>query len=174
MGNDPWPNTVAAKVIASYIHLKFDLSAADLMFFNPPMGAMPFFNNSASKEIRHAELALVSGKMLRFLTDLRIPLEADKTAGRRHFPILLGRTTSGYIYIAFLIAAYLVVIFGVLLGFLPRFTLLALITIVFAVQIIRNVLSNSENIPALIPAMGQNVIVNLLTPVLLAIGLFIG
>jgi hypothetical protein len=88
MGNDPWPSTVAAKVIASYIHLKFDLSAADLMFFNPPMGAMPFFNNSASKEIRHAELALVAGKMLRFLTDLRIPLEAGTTAAQAHAALL--------------------------------------------------------------------------------------
>lgn len=101
-------------------------------------------------------------------------VEADRSAGRRHFPILLGRTASGYLYIAFLIASYLVVILGVAFGLLPRFTLLALITVVFAVQIIRSVLKNSENVPALIPAMGQNVIVNLLTPVLLAVGLFIG
>ena len=101
-------------------------------------------------------------------------VDADRFAGRKHFPILLGRTASGYIYIAFLIAAYLVIILGVVFGFLPRFALLALLTLVFAVQIVRNVLANSENVPALIPAMGQNVIVNLLTPVLLAIGLFIG
>jgi 1,4-dihydroxy-2-naphthoate octaprenyltransferase len=101
-------------------------------------------------------------------------VEADQSVGRKHFPILVGRTVSGYIYVAFLIAAYLVVILGVIFGFLPRFSLLALLTLVFAIQIIRNVLANSENIPGLIPAMGQNVIVNLLTPVLLAIGLFIG
>jgi len=100
-------------------------------------------------------------------------VEADRSIGRRHFPILLGRTVSGYIYIAFLVATYLVIAMGVFFGFLPRFSLLALLTIVIAVQIIRNVLKNSENIPALIPAMGQNVLVNLLTPVLLAIGLFI-
>ncbi|HLO13687.1 MAG TPA: prenyltransferase, partial [Anaerolineales bacterium] len=100
-------------------------------------------------------------------------VEADRSAGRKHFPILLGRTVSGYIYIAFLIAAYLVVIIGVVFGFLPRFSLLALLTMIFAAQIIRSVLKNSENVPALIPAMGQNVLVNLLTPVLLAIGLFI-
>ena len=101
-------------------------------------------------------------------------VEADRSVGRKHFPILLGRTVSGYIYIAFLIAAYLVIILGVLFGLLPPFSLLALLTLVFAVQITRNVLSNSENVPALIPSMGQNVLVNLLTPVLLAIGLFIG
>lgn len=84
----PWPNTVAAKVIASYIHLKYDLSSSDLMFFNPPMGAMPFFNNSASKEIRRAELALVAGKMLRFLTDVAIPLEPGKTLEGAHAELL--------------------------------------------------------------------------------------
>jgi 1,4-dihydroxy-2-naphthoate polyprenyltransferase len=101
-------------------------------------------------------------------------VEADRTAGRRHFPILLGRTLSGYIYIAFLIAAYMVVVLGVFFGSLPPYSLLALLTLVFAVQIVRTVLANSENIPGLLPAMGQNVIVNLLTPVLLAIGLFLG
>lgn len=101
-------------------------------------------------------------------------VEADRSAGRKHFPILLGRTTSAYIYIAFLIAAYMVVVVGVFFKLLPPFTLLALLTVIFAVQIIRSVLKNSEDVPALLPAMGQNVIVNLLTPVLLAIGLFIG
>lgn len=101
-------------------------------------------------------------------------VEADRSVGRRHFPILLGRAVSGYIYIGFLVAAYLVVVIGVIFGFLPPFSLLALLTAGFAVQIIRSVMVNSENVPALLPAMGQNVIVNLLTPVLLAIGLFIG
>jgi 1,4-dihydroxy-2-naphthoate octaprenyltransferase len=100
-------------------------------------------------------------------------LEADRSSGRRHYPIVLGRTTSGYIYIAFLIAAYLVIALGVIFGFLPLFSLLGLLTLVFAVQVIRNLLANYENIPALIPSMGQNVLINLLTPALLAIGFFI-
>lgn len=101
-------------------------------------------------------------------------VEADRSAGRRHYPILLGRMASAYIYIAFLIAAYMVVVVGVFFRLLPPFSLLALLTLVFAVQIIRSVLANAENVPALLPTMGQNVIVNLLTPVLLAIGLFLG
>lgn len=86
--SEPWPTTVAAKVIASYIHLKFDISASDLMFFNPPMGAMPFFNNSASPEIRRAELALMAGKMLRFLMDIGVPLEPGQTAEDAHAQLL--------------------------------------------------------------------------------------
>ena len=101
-------------------------------------------------------------------------VEADRSIGRRHYPSFLGRIVSGYIYIGFLIATYLVIAMGVFFGLLPRFSLLAMLTVILAVQVIRNVLANSENVPALIPSLGQNVIINLLTPVLLAIGLFIG
>jgi len=100
-------------------------------------------------------------------------VEADRTIGRRHFPITIGRTLSGYIYIGFLLAAYVVIAFAVLFGFLPKFALLGLLTLVIAVQVIRGVLANSENAPALVPSMGQNVLINLLTPVLVAVGLFI-
>ena len=100
-------------------------------------------------------------------------MDADRSSGRRHYPVLLGRTTSGYIYITFLVAAYMVIVLGVILGFLPLFSLLGLLTLILAVQVIRNVLANSENIPALIPSMGQNVLINLLTPVLLSVGFFI-
>jgi 1,4-dihydroxy-2-naphthoate octaprenyltransferase len=100
-------------------------------------------------------------------------LEADRSSGRRHYPILLGRTLSGYIYIAFLIASYLVIALGVIFGFLPRFSLLGLLTLVLAVQVIRNLLANADNVPALIPSMGQNVLINLLTPALLTIGFFV-
>jgi 1,4-dihydroxy-2-naphthoate octaprenyltransferase len=101
-------------------------------------------------------------------------VEADRSFGRRHYPILLGRTISGYIYIAFLVTAYLVIALGVLSGLLPRSALLGLLTIFVAVQIMGNVLKNAENIPALMPSLGQNVLVNLLTPLLLSVGLFIG
>jgi 1,4-dihydroxy-2-naphthoate polyprenyltransferase len=101
-------------------------------------------------------------------------VEADATIGRRHYPILIGRKASGTIYIAFLIATYAVILLGVAMGWLPLFSLLGLLTLLLAVPVIANVARNAENVPALIPSMGQNVLINLLTPTLLAIGLFIG
>jgi 1,4-dihydroxy-2-naphthoate octaprenyltransferase len=100
-------------------------------------------------------------------------VEADRSVGRRHFPILLGRRVSGYIYIAFLLMAYMVIVLGVIFGFLPYFSLLGLLTLVLAVPVIRRVMLYSENIPNLMPALGRNVLINLLTPVLVALGLFI-
>jgi 1,4-dihydroxy-2-naphthoate octaprenyltransferase len=99
-------------------------------------------------------------------------LEADRSVDRHNLPIAIGRRASGYVYIAFLISAFVVIALGVLLGFLPRFSLIGLLTLVPGIQIIRDVLANSNNVPKLIPAMGQNVVVNLATPVLLTIGLF--
>jgi len=100
-------------------------------------------------------------------------VEADKTIGRRHYPILAGRKVSSYIYIAFLLGAYLAILLGVALGLLPTFALLGLLTLVLAVPVIRSVLRYSDDIPHLIPVLGQNVLINLLTPVLVAVGLFI-
>ena len=100
-------------------------------------------------------------------------VDADKSIGRRHYPIIAGRKVSGYIYIAFLLGAYLAILFGVAFGLLPKFALLGLLTLMLAVPVIRSVLRYADDIPHLIPAMGQNVLINLLTPVLVAVGLFI-
>ncbi len=99
-------------------------------------------------------------------------VEADRSTGRRHFPILIGLRSSSYIYIAFLIAAYITLAGGVFLGLLPHWSLLGLLTLLFAARVIRNLLANPGNVHDLLPSLGQNVIINLLTPVLLAVGFF--
>ncbi len=101
-------------------------------------------------------------------------VDADKTVGRRHFPITMGRRFSAILYGAFLLMANLSVLVGVMLGILPRFSLLALLSVIPAWKASRGAYENADNIPALIPSMGLNVIINLAAPALLAVGLFIG
>jgi 1,4-dihydroxy-2-naphthoate polyprenyltransferase len=101
-------------------------------------------------------------------------VEADQTIGRLHYPILAGRKTSAWIYVAFLAGTYLSIILGVATGVMPRFALLGLLSLAIAVPTGLNVLKNAENIPALAPSMGMNVILNLVTPLLLGIGFLIG
>ncbi len=101
-------------------------------------------------------------------------VEADSSVGRRHFPITIGRRKSGWIYIAFLILANAAIIYGVIAEYLPPASLLGLLTLVLGVQIIRSVLLHNEDIEKLMPALGMNVILTILTPVLIAVGLFIG
>jgi 1,4-dihydroxy-2-naphthoate octaprenyltransferase len=101
-------------------------------------------------------------------------VDADSRIGRRHLPITIGRKACSSIYGIFLILPYITIAVCTALGIFPIFSLLGLLTIIPAVKSYLNVRVSSDNIPALIPAMGLNVIVNLFTPVLLAIGVFIG
>jgi len=101
-------------------------------------------------------------------------VEADRTVGRLHFPIAIGRQKSSLIYIAFLALAYLSIILGVLTDSLPLPALLGLLTVFLAVPVALGVRKNADDIPHLVPLMGKNVLINLLTPVLMAIGLFLG
>jgi len=101
-------------------------------------------------------------------------VEADQTVGRKHLPIVLGRRASSIVYGVFLLAAYLSIIIGVWFEFLPKASLLGLGSLLISVPAWRGAFMYYENIPKLIPFMGMNVIINLVTPVLVAIGLFIG
>jgi len=100
-------------------------------------------------------------------------VEADRTVGRRHFPLTISRATSSLIYGAFLALAYLSIIAGVVLDVLPTASLLSLGTLVIAVPLAVGVVRNAEDIPRLVPYMGLNVVVNLVLPVLVAIGLLV-
>ena len=99
--------------------------------------------------------------------------QADKTVGRKHLPILLGRRTVARIYIFFLAASYLPILIGYAAGIFPIHAFIALATIVLAVQTSRGVLRYSDEMKSLVPYLGKNVIINLATPALLAIGLMI-
>ncbi len=101
-------------------------------------------------------------------------VEADQAVGRKHYPILIGRKASSVVYGSFLLLANLAVIIGVLLGQLPVTTLISLVTAIFAWRTYREVSKNADDIPALIPSLGMNVLINISMPVLLAVGLFIG
>jgi 1,4-dihydroxy-2-naphthoate octaprenyltransferase len=100
-------------------------------------------------------------------------VEADRSVGRRHFPITIGRKASSLIYGAFLLAAYLAIALGVYLGYLPTMGLLGLITIVIAAPTSFGAYRYAEDTHKLIPYMGLNVIINILTPLLVAIGLLV-
>ena len=101
-------------------------------------------------------------------------VEADQSVGRRHLPIVVGKQTSSLIYGAFLLSAYLSIVLGVYLEYLPKFTLLGLATIVIALPTSVGVFRYAEDIKKLMPYMGLNVIINIATPLLVAAGFFVG
>ena len=100
--------------------------------------------------------------------------EADQEIGRKHFPIQIGRIKSSRIYIVFLIMPFLAITSGAVGGFFPLSSLIGLLGLTLVLPIIKGVLAHAEETAKLIPILGQNVIINLVTPVLVAIGIFIG
>ncbi len=100
-------------------------------------------------------------------------VDADQTVGRRHFPIRIGRQKSSYIFSAFLVLTYVAIVAAVILRILPIGSLLGLATLYLAIPLLKGSIANANDIGKLIPSMGNNVLVNLLTPVLVALGMFI-
>jgi 1,4-dihydroxy-2-naphthoate octaprenyltransferase len=100
--------------------------------------------------------------------------EADRGIGRKHLPIVIGRRASSWIYIAFLLLTYASIVGGVLANHLPAWALLGFLTLPLAVRAGAGAYWHAEDIPNLIPLMVQNVLLNIVTPVLVAIGFFLG
>jgi 1,4-dihydroxy-2-naphthoate octaprenyltransferase len=75
--------------------------------------------------------------------------------------------------VVFLAGTYLAIIFGYISGSLPLAGFLALGSIIIAVPTVRGVARFAEDMDRLIPYMARNVVIIILTPVLLAVGLFI-
>jgi 1,4-dihydroxy-2-naphthoate octaprenyltransferase len=101
-------------------------------------------------------------------------VEADRKIGRKNFPIIFGNRTSAFVYGAFLVFTYLSIFVGVIFHYLPGFSLLGLLTTIIAIPAFIGALRYAENASKLIPYMGLNVVINIATPVLVAVGLFIG
>jgi 1,4-dihydroxy-2-naphthoate polyprenyltransferase len=100
-------------------------------------------------------------------------VEADRRFGRNHLPIRIGRKFSAIVYAVFLCLTYVAIIAGCLLRVLPLGVLIGLFTLILAVPVMHGVIRHADDIPGLIPFMTKNVIINISTPVLIALGLFL-
>ena len=100
-------------------------------------------------------------------------VDADKSIGRRHFPITIGNKASARIYVIFLFLTYVSIIAGVLARVFPPFCLLGLLTVPLAIKASVGAMKYADDTAALVPSMGMNVILNLATPALVALGFFV-
>ena len=96
-------------------------------------------------------------------------VEADRIANRKTTPITLGKARAGILYSVLTVVVYLWIVGGVIAGQMPPFSLIALLTLPFAIKAIRGALKPQE-MSNLGPAMANNVLVVLLTQLLLGIG----
>ena len=96
-------------------------------------------------------------------------VEPDRKAGRKTTPITMGPAKAIIFYSVLTVVVYLWIIGGVVARAMPAFTLIALLTIPFAVKAIQGTLQHQE-MNQLVSAMTNNVVVVLLTQFLLGIG----
>lgn len=139
------------------------------------LGALPvlgvYFIQTASYTIPAIVASIPSGILVHNLLLLNeFPdTEADKTAGRKTLPITMGKAKASVVYSALTVIVYLWIIGSVVAGLMPAFSLIALLTLPFAIKAIQGALKYQDT-SKLIPAMANNVLVVLLTQLLLGIG----
>ena len=135
----------------------------------PVLGA--YFVQSGAYTLPAVIAAVPSGILVHNLLFLNeFPdTEADKKASRQTLPITLGKAKASKLYSLATIIAYLWIIGGVITGFLPPTTLIALLTIPLAIKAIKRAI-NYDDDSKFMPALGANVLVVLLTQFLLGIG----
>lgn len=100
-------------------------------------------------------------------------VEVDRQAGRRNLPIVAGKRACSVVYGLIMLATFLSLVAGVVLGYLPAPSLLGLLMLPLGVIASIGVYRYAEDLPKLLKYMGFNVLLNILTPILMAIGLIV-
>jgi len=139
------------------------------------LGILPvlgtYFVQSANYAVPAIIACIPSGFMVHNLLLLNeFPdVEADKKGGRKTMPITLGKKGASRVYSALNIAVYVWIIGAVAARQMPVWTLLALLTLPFAIKAIRGALKY-DDMSKLMPALGNNVLFILFTHVLMGVG----
>lgn len=97
-------------------------------------------------------------------------VEVDRAAGRRNLPILLGRRAGSIVFGVNVLLTYASLLAGAWLGHLPLPALLGLSTLPVGMAAVRGVYRYADDLPRLVPFMGFNVLLNIVTPLLMAAG----
>ncbi len=99
--------------------------------------------------------------------------EADRQAGRKTIVITIGKKKAAIFYVVVAIAVYVWIIAWVAAGYMPVWTLLALITLPLTARAINGAI-HPDDPSKLMPGMAANVMAMLGTQLLIGIGFILG
>ena len=99
---------------------------------------------------------------------------ADARVGRVSLPMWLGTQASRHVFVVSLVCVYVSLAMALHQGRLPESAMLGWITLLLAVPLAWRVWRDHQNLTRLKPVLGWNVAVALLTPGLVAAGIWIG
>ena len=98
--------------------------------------------------------------------------DADRNGGRKTLVIVLGKQKAAKIISVPIIAPYVLITVGILLGYTKPFSLLCFLSLPYAIKIIKNI-SEHECVDKFVPTMAATVIYARITGILLAMSLLI-
>jgi 1,4-dihydroxy-2-naphthoate octaprenyltransferase len=163
--------------VLAYTHLLARAGLGEL-FAGLGLGCLPILGVSMVQD-GHLGAATVAASIPAFFMTFNLLLlnefpdeEADRSGGRRNLVILLGRPPAAVIYVLATLAVPATLVVAFLLRALPAWTLIACLPTLLTVPGLRWALTRPETAVPL-PALGGNVIWNLATNLLLALGLFL-
>jgi len=144
--------------------------------FGPLMVLGTYFTQTGEYTLSAGLASMIPGFLVSNLLLLnQFPdVEADRAGSRRHLPIAVGRQSSARVYSALVFATYICLVFTVAFEVLPWTALLGLATLPLGIQTVRGVLKHYDDVEKLLPFLGRNVMIVLLTPLLTGIGILIG
>jgi len=99
--------------------------------------------------------------------------EADKQGGRNHLVIKLGLKGASYLYAFGILATYTIIFILPLVEISSFWLFIALLTLPIAIKATVTAIKSGNNFEAIVPAMGQNVLVVLITDLLIAVSVFV-
>ncbi|MDM8000913.1 MAG: prenyltransferase [Dehalococcoidia bacterium] len=144
--------------------------------FGPLMVVGTYFTQTGQYSLTAGLASLVPGFLVSNLLLLnQFPdVEADKVASRRHIPIVWGRRFGARVYATLMAATYVSLAVAVGTGVLPLTALIGLATLPLAVKTVLGALRNYDDVDKLMPSLGMNILVILLTTLLTGVGVLIG
>jgi len=129
--------------------------AAGLGFALMALGSYYALSGSISETITYSSLVVFFTVANLLLLNEFPDVNADKAAGRRHLPILLGRKKASYVYVIFEALSYLTILrIAFSHGFLA---LMPLLSIPLAIRSSRGAIRYYDDINKLVPYLGENV-----------------
>jgi len=144
--------------------------------FGPLMVVGTYFAQTGEYSLTAGLASLVPGFLVSNLLLLnQFPdVEADKVASRRHIPIAYGRQFSAKVYAVLMAATYVSLALAVGFKVLPLTALIGLLTLPLAVKTVMGALKNYDDMEKLMPSLGMNIQVILLTTLLTGVGILLG
>ncbi len=100
-------------------------------------------------------------------------VDADRRAARKTLPITIGRRRSSYVYLAFALLGGAALVLSIAMGWLPPAAAVGLIGFACALPVFFGALRHGADTDRLKPWMALNTVICLVTPLLVAGGLYL-